>query len=240
MMMKKNFKKMKQTLWQNGVGGHPVHDRAGYLELIVGPMFSGKTSELQRRLRLAQIAGYGVKAFKYVHDVRYGEKMSTHDSIGYEAYAFNNIENIFSQLNGEQIVGVDEIQFALLPEKFDDKFSYEKICESALDKIKTKVQTGTHFICAGLPTNFRGEPFNYFMHLLLGHADMVSSFTAICTYKENGMQCSRPATRTQRIINGQPAHYDDPLTLIGAQDSYEARCPAHHFVPRGESRTLFN
>jgi thymidine kinase len=231
--------------WQASLKNHSfpssgIHsNRGGYLELIIGPMFSGKTSELQRRLKLARIAGYNVMGFKYNLDVRYGENMNTHDSISLEACGFTSIDDILQNSEGYQIVGVDEIQFALLPEKFATQDEYFKACNKALRAIKEKVQNGTHFLLAGLPSNFRGEPFNYFMHLLLGNADLINSFSAICTYKENDMQCSQAATRTQRIINGQPAQYDDPLTLIGAQDSYEARCPRHHIVPRSSNLSLF-
>lgn len=213
--------------------------RGGYLELIIGPMFSGKTSELQRRLKLAKIAGYNVLGFKYTLDNRYGEKMNTHDSVSFEAKGFKNIQDILEHSKGYQIVGVDEIQFAMLPENFSNEQIYRKACEIALVQMKEEVKNGTHFLLAGLQGNFRGEPFNYFMHLLLGHADIINSFSAICTFKENGSQCSQAATRTQRIINGQPAQYDDPLTLIGAQDSYEARCPKHHFVPKASNLSLF-
>jgi len=214
--------------------------QSGYLEMIVGSMFSGKTSELQRRLKLSQIAGYQLKAFKYIFDNRYGQSMNTHDSISFEAEGFKNINEILEKSVGYKIVGVDEIQFALLLDNYGSEEEYRIACEKALSEIKERVSGGTHFIFAGLPVNFRGEPFNYFMQLLMSNADILNTFTAICTYRESDHQCNQSATRTQRIINGQPANYYDPLILIDAQDHYEARCPKHHFVPKATTSQLFN
>jgi len=214
---------------------------SGYLEIVVGPMFSGKTSELQRRLRLAQIAGYRVKGFKFLRDARYGEKMNTHDSMEFEAENFENIFQILEKSRGFEVVGIDEVQFALLGDSFSTESEYLEQCWKAINEMKERIQEGTRFIAAGLPTNFRGEPFNMLMNLLLGNADRIDSFTAICTFKnrENQKQCNNTATRTQRIIDGQPAAYNDPLTLIGAKESYEARCPLHHFVPKVKTEQLF-
>jgi len=216
-----------------------INVSSGYLEVVTGPMFSGKTSELQRRLRLAKIAGKKVKAFRYMKDERYGVDMHTHDSVGLEAVPFRDIFDVLNAIDDAEIVGIDEVQFALMEGGFSTATEYKLKCEEVVAILQEKTAKGTTFICAGLPTNFRGEPFNEFMKVLLGHADIIDTFSAICTYYNEGRQCSGLATRTQRIVNGQPAAYNDPLTLIGAKESYEARCPSHHFVPKGISNSLF-
>ena len=216
-----------------------MNKESGYLEVVVGPMFSGKTSELQRRLRLAKIAGKKVIGFKYSKDMRYGEAMNTHDSISFDAVPFSSFQEILDKSKEFEVVGVDEVQFAILEDNYSSKNEYEEQCAKFVKEIKERLKDGVRFICAGLPTNFRGEPFNYLMNTMLGFADSIDSFSALCTYKENTVQCNNKATRTQRIVNGEAASYDDPLTLIGAKENYEARCPLHHFVPRVGSRKMF-
>lgn len=212
---------------------HRSISKSGYLEMIVGPMFSGKTSELQRRLRLAKIAGHKIQAFRFTEDTRYSKDMATHDKLTFKAKPYKNIWEILSQINPHtNIVGIDEIPFSLMEENHSDFNHYLQSIKRAISMIKELNQKGIRFLCAGLNCNFKGEPFNEWTKELIANADIVHSLDAICTHVDSeGRQCNLPATRTQRLIDGKPADYNDPLKLIGASDSYEARCPMHHFVP---------
>lgn len=184
---------------------------SGHLEVICGSMFSGKTEELIRRVRRACIARRAVQVFTPAIDTRYGaRRVASHNGLDFDAIPVERPEDIVTHIQPETtVVAIDEAQF------FDEKIV--AIAESLAD-------SGLRVIVAGLDMDFRGEPFGP-MPALMCHADAVQKLHAIC------MVCGEEATRTQRLVNGAPAHYDDPIILVGAAESYEARCRAHHVVP---------
>lgn len=184
----------------------------GWVEVITGPMFSGKTEELIRRLRRAVIARQNVQVFKPAIDHRYGlQRVASHSGFSFEAMAVERAEDILTHVREEtNVVAIDEVQF------FND---------AVVDVVQRLAHQGRRVIISGLDTDFRGEPFGP-MPLLLAQADQVDKLHAIC------MVCGGPATRTQRLINGRPARYDDPVILVGAQELYEPRCRLHHEVLR--------
>ncbi|MFH1461563.1 MAG: thymidine kinase [bacterium] len=180
----------------------------GRLEVVCGSMFSGKTEELMRRLRRAEYAKQNVLTIKHKIDNRKNiATISSHD--GKERIAFNidnnkdNIQKILDLANKNiQIVGIDEIQF--FPQEI-------------IPVIMDLLSMGKNVIVAGLDLDFRGEPFGI-MPTLMAVADNVLKLKAICVV------CGKDAHHTQRIINDQPAKYDDPIILVGAEECYEARC----------------
>ncbi|HFC08471.1 MAG TPA: thymidine kinase [Chloroflexi bacterium] len=183
----------------------------GRLEVIAGPMFSGKTEELIRRLRRAVIARQKVQVFKPALDNRYAKTaVASHAGGVFEAIPLNDIEALEQHLKDDTtVVGIDEAQF------FSEKIT--AIVQRLADR-------GVRVIVAGLDMDFRGEPFGP-MPALLAQADQVDKLQAICVV------CGFPASRSQRLINGKPARYDDPVVIVGASEMYEARCRAHHEVP---------
>ncbi|MGB9586204.1 MAG: thymidine kinase [Anaerolineales bacterium] len=185
----------------------------GSVEVITGSMFCGKTDELIRRLRRAAIARQKVQVFKPAIDNRYAvEKVTSHAGTEFEAKPIENAHQILENLEKDvTVVAIDEAQF------FDDEII--SIVQQLADK-------GMRVIVAGLDTDFRGEPFGP-MPVLMAQAERVDKLQAIC------MVCGEPATRTQRLVNGQPAHYNDPVVIVGAAEMYEARCRKHHVVRRG-------
>lgn len=186
----------------------------GWMEIIVGPMYSGKSEELIRRIRRAKIARQKVQVFKPEIDNRYSiDDIVSHCGEKEEAIAIKNSEEILGFLKKDiDVVAVDEVQF------FDDN----------IIDILTKISNGgKRVICAGLDMNFRGEPFGC-VPKLMAIAEFVDKLQAIC------MCCGNPATRTQRLINGKPANYNESVILIGAKESYEARCRKCHSVPKDE------
>ena len=197
-------------MFDGRMGGMKHHH--GSVEVIVGSMFSGKTDELIRRLRRATIARQKVQVFKPIIDNRYAvEKVASHDGNVYEALPIDTSQDILKHLDSETtVVGIDEAQF------FDHEIA----------KIANQLAAqGVRVIVAGLDMDFRGEPFGP-MPLLLSQADQVNKLQAIC------MVCGEPAYCTQRLVNGSPAHYNDPIIIVGAQEMYEARCRECHAVPR--------
>lgn len=189
-----------------------VH-HTGSIEVICGSMFSGKTDELIRRLRRATIAKQKVQVFKPGVDNRYTiEKVTSHAGSEFDATPVNSPVDILTCLKEDTTVaGVDEAQF------FDD--SIVTVVTQLADK-------GIRVIVAGLDMDFRGEPFGI-MPQLMAVSEKVDKLQAIC------MVCGEPASRTQRLVNGQPANYHDPVVIVGASELYEARCRKHHEVPRG-------
>lgn len=185
--------------------------QAGQVEVICGSMFSGKTEELIRRVRRATIAKQKVQVFKPDIDTRYSiERVTSHNGQGFEAIPVKNSEDIFAKLEPDTtVVAIDEAQF------FDPQI--ERVTEKLAGR-------GLRVIIAGLDMDFRGEPFGP-MPVLICCADEVQKLHAIC------MVCGEPASRTQRLVNGQPARYDDPIIMVGASESYEARCREHHRIP---------
>lgn len=187
----------------------------GRIEVITGSMFSGKTDELIRRLRRATIAKQKVQVFKPALDDRYAvEKLASHAGSEFEATPVNNAQEILQAVNGDTtVVAVDEAQF------FDDVI---------LQVISDLADRGVRVIVAGLDMDFRGEPFGP-IPAIMAMAEEVDKLHAIC------MVCGNDASRSQRLINGKPARYDDPIVVVGASEMYEARCRAHHYVLRDES-----
>ena len=184
----------------------------GSLEVVCGSMFCGKTEELIRRLRRAVIARQKVQVFKPIIDIRYQvAKVASHSGAAFEALPIDNSSQILEQLNPETtVVGIDEAQF------FDPDI---------IEVVQQLVNDNKRVIVAGLDTDFRGEPFGV-MPILMALAETVDKLQAIC------MVCGEPASRTQRLVNGEPAYYDDPIIIVGASEMYEARCRLHHIIPR--------
>ena len=184
----------------------------GWVEVICGSMFSGKTEELIRRVRRAEIARQKVQVFKPALDDRYTvEKVASHNGLHWEAIPVEAATGILGLVESDTtVVAIDEAQF------FD--WSIAEVSNRLADQ-------GIRIIAAGLDMDFRGEPFGP-MPLLMAQAEQVDKLQAICVV------CSAPASRTQRLINGQPARYDDPVIMVGASEVYEARCRHCHQVPR--------
>jgi thymidine kinase len=184
---------------------------AGGVEVITGSMFSGKTDELIRRLRRAKIARQQIQVFKPAVDTRFeDDKVTSHAGTEFEATPVAAAEDVLSSVDGETtVVGVDEAQF------FDEGIT--RVVQAMADR-------GLRVLVAGLDTDFRGEPFGP-MPALMSQAERVDKLHAIC------MVCGGDASRTQRLIDGKPARYDDPVVVVGASELYEARCRQHHEVP---------
>lgn len=182
----------------------------GYIEVISGCMFAGKTEELIRRINTLEFAKKNVLVFKPVIDNRYAENMVvSHAGSSVQSYNIAKAVEILEYVNEKtDVVAVDEVQF------FDDDIVL--VCDELAGR-------GIRVMVAGLDTDFRGEPFGV-MPKLMTTAEFVTKLTAVCTI------CGAPATRTQRLVNGNPAAYDDPTILVGASESYEARCRHHHIV----------
>ena len=188
----------------------------GWLEVITGPMFSGKSEELIRRVTRALIAGQNVQVFKPTLDDRYDAvAIASHNGRKLEAQPISSVDDITRFLKKDtQVIAVDEVQFL----------------SKAFTPLGLRLaDQGSRVIIAGLDLDFRGIPFGP-MPELLAQAEVVVKLTAICS-------CGRAATRTQRLIQGQPAHASDPVILVGASESYEPRCREHHVVLTAERLT---
>lgn len=188
-----------------------VMKQSGWLEVICGSMFSGKSEELIRRVRRATYANLRVQVFKPAIDNRYDDvAVVSHNGNSVTATPVDTSKDILENIqDGIEIVGIDEAQF------FDD---------GIIDVAEQLADQGIRVIAAGLDRDFRGEPFGP-MPVLMALAESVTKLNAICPI------CGSPASRTQRLINGQPASYNDPIILVGASESYEPRCRHHHDVP---------
>lgn len=184
------------------------HD--GKVEVICGSMFCGKTEELIRRVRRAVIAKQEVQVFKPVIDDRYSvEHVSSHAGQFIEAQPIQCAADMMKYLKDDTtVVALDEAQF------FD---------REVIDIVDDLASQGIRVIVAGLDLDFRGEPFGP-MPFLLCRAEEVTKLHAICVI------CGEDACRTQRLVDGKPAGYDDPVIMVGAQETYEARCRKHHIV----------
>lgn len=187
-------------------------ERYGQVEVICGSMFSGKTEELIRRVRRIQIARQQVQVFKPALDDRYGiERVTSHNGVNVDAVSVGSAHEILGLVKPDtHVVAIDEAQF------FD---------EAIIGVCNTLTERGLRVIVAGLDTDFRGEPFGP-VPQLMAEAERVDKLRAICVI------CGDEASRTQRLINGQPATYDDPVILVGAREAYQARCRHCHQVPR--------
>lgn len=186
----------------------------GQIEVVCGSMFSGKTEELIRRVRRAIIAKQNIQVFKPQVDDRYGiNEVTSHNGQNVQAVPMPEARLILDNINDDTtVVAIDEVQF------FDD---------GIIEVVERLANNGMRVILAGLDTDFRGEAFGQ-MPELMARAEEVTKLRAICVV------CGHQATRTQRLVNGNPAYYDDPIILVGAQESYEPRCREHHAVPRRE------
>ncbi len=184
----------------------------GSIEVICGSMFSGKTDELIRRLVRAKIAKQKVQVFKPAIDVRYAQgKVTSHAGADFDAIPVGRAEDILQKVDGDTtVVGIDEAQF---------------MDARVVDVAQGLADRGMRVLVAGLDMDFRGEPFGP-MPELMSKAERVDKLHAIC------MVCGDEASRTQRLVNGRPARYDDPVVIVGAAEMYEARCRLHHEVPR--------
>ncbi|MGI8907436.1 MAG: thymidine kinase [Candidatus Sumerlaeaceae bacterium] len=188
---------------------HIMKSKTGWIEVICGSMFSGKSEELIRRLRRAHIARQRVVAFKPRIDKRYdtGGTISSHSQQHVECIAIDDPKEIHDHLDGDtEVVGIDEVQFfgpGIVP---------------VVEQLATR---GVRVICAGLDQDYRGLPW-YPMPELLARAEYIEKTLAIC------MVCGNPANRTQRKV------LSADLVLIGSADLYEARCRGCHTVPEDE------
>lgn len=187
--------------------------RPGWIEVIAGVMFSGKSEELIRRVRRAVIAKKQVQVFKSHLDARYAGlySVSSHDGVAVEAEPVDASDQISRKLRPNiEVVAVDEAQF------LDD---------GIIETANTLADRGVRVILAGTDVDFRGLPFGP-MPTLMCIAELVDKFQAICVV------CGGPATRNQRLVNGKPALWDSPTIMVGGRESYEARCRHCHRVPR--------
>lgn len=197
-----------------------IMKQSGWIEVICGSMFSGKTEELIRRIRRAQYGRLSVQVFKPAIDNRYTEtSVVSHNGTSIVAYPVHSAEDIVKMVDKNvQVIAIDEAQF---------------FTEPIISIVNTFAHQGIRVILAGLDTDFRGEPFGFMPHLM-AMSEYVTKLTAVCPV------CSSPATRTQRLINGQPASYHDPVVMVGASESYEPRCRHHHEVPNKPKSTLLD
>jgi thymidine kinase len=188
---------------------------SGGIELICGGMFAGKTEELIRRVRRAHFARQKVQVFKPALDNRYAmERVSSHNGVQLDAVPVSSSQEILHLIAPDTtVVAVDEAQF------FDPEIV--QVCNELADR-------GMRVIAAGLDMDFRGEPFGP-MPVLMTQAERLDKLQAICVV------CGAAASRTQRLVDGQPASYDDPVIMVGAQETYEARCRHCHEVPGGRT-----
>ena len=184
----------------------------GWIEVIAGVMFSGKSEEVIRRVRRAMIARKRVQVFKSHLDGRYAGiyAISSHDGRSVEAVPVDSSAQIAQSLDPmAQVIAIDEAQFL----------------DNAIVELTTSLAArGRRVIIAGTDTDFRGEPFGP-MPQLMAVAEVVDKLHAICVL------CGSPASRNQRLVEGRPARYDSPVIQVGGTESYEARCRACHQVP---------
>lgn len=185
----------------------------GWIEVIAGVMFSGKSEELIRRVRRAIIGRKRIQVFKSHLDGRYEGiySISSHDGRTVEAIPVDSASDIGRSIDpSAQVIAIDEAQFL----------------DAGIVRLATSLAgRGRRVILAGTDTDFRGEPFGPMAHLM-ALAEVVDKLHAICVL------CGAPASRNQRLIEGRPAPYDSPIIMVGGRESYEARCRACHQVPR--------
>lgn len=187
-----------------------IAHNSGWVEVICGVMFSGKSEELIRRIKRAVIAKQKVQVFKPDIDNRYDPlSINSHSGVKIQAVTIKQTENILNLVDDDtDVVAIDEIQF---------------FHEDIIPQIENLAKQNKRVIVAGLDLDFKGEPFGI-MPQIMCIAEYVDKLHAIC------VRCCAPATRTQRLINSKPAHYHDPIILVGASDSYEPRCRDCHRI----------
>ena len=186
--------------------------KKGWIEVITGPMFAGKSEALIRRIKRLEYAHKKTLVFKPKIDNRYSEnEIVSHSKIKTRSINIETAQDILKYVDRDtEAVVIDEVQF------LDHEIVH--VAEDLADR-------GIRVIVAGLDRDFRGEPFQNIPELL-ALAEDVTKLTAIC------MRCGAPATRTQRLVNGEPASYDDPIIIVGASESYEPRCRHCHEVKK--------
>ena len=181
--------------------------RGGWLEVVCGPMFSGKSEEMIRRLRRAEIAGQRIVIFKPRIDDRYDvADVVSHAGVRMRAVPVDSVPELVARAAGHDVVGIDEVQF------FD-----RSVAEAAL----SLCDAGLRVVAAGLDQDFRRLPFGPIPELL-AHAELVDKLQAVCH------RCGGPATTTQRLVDGRPAPYGGDTIVVGAAEQYEARCRDCH------------
>ena len=181
--------------------------RGGWLEVVCGPMFSGKSEEMIRRLRRAEIAGQRVLLFKPRIDDRYdAADVVSHAGARMRGVPVAGVAELLARADGYEVVGIDEVQF------------FEAEVVSAALRL---ADAGVRVVAAGLDQDFRRLPFGP-MPDLLAHAEFVDKLQAVCH------RCGGPATTTQRLVDGRPAPYSGETIVVGALDAYEARCRECH------------
>lgn len=183
---------------------------SGWIEVICGCMFAGKTEELIKRIKVLQYAKQKIVVFKPRIDKRYSEdELASHSGYRLKSMIVDCAHDLLEHVDQDvDVVAIDEAQF------FDMELI--KVCEYFAD-------SGIRVIVSGLDRDFRGEPFGVIPELLT-RGEFVTKLNAICSV------CGSPATRTQRLVNGESASYDDPIVLVGASESYEPRCRHCHEV----------
>ena len=181
--------------------------REGWIEVISGCMFAGKTEELIRRINVLSYAKKNIIVFKPKIDNRYSDsEIVSHSGAKVPCLVVEKAQDILKKIEADtEVVAIDEVQF------FDKDIV--EVCEYLADK-------GIRVMVAGLDKDFRGESFGV-MPELLTRAEFVTKLTAVCA------KCGDPATRTQRLVNGKPAGFEDPIVMVGADESYEPRCHCH-------------
>jgi thymidine kinase len=192
------------------------HQTGGWIEVVAGVMFSGKSEELIRRVRRAIIARKRVQVFKSHLDARYAGiySISSHDGRTVEAIPVDSASQIAVQIDPmAHVIAIDEAQF---------------LDESVVALATSLAGRGRRVILAGTDTDFRGEPFGP-MPSLMCVAQVVDKLHAICVL------CGGPASRNQRLIGGKPAPWDSPTVMVGGTESYEARCRMCFSPPRKDS-----
>ncbi|MDY0210704.1 MAG: thymidine kinase [Acholeplasma sp.] len=182
----------------------------GWIEVVCGPMFAGKTEEIIRRIRRLEYAKKNVLVFKPSIDNRYSDsEIVSHNKTKAKSINVSKAKEILTYIDEHtDAVVIDEAQF------MDNDIV--QVAEQLANR-------NIRVIVGGLDRDFRGEPFGP-MPQLLALAEFVTKLTAICVVS------GQPATRTQRLINGKPASYHDPIVLVGAAESYEPRSREHHEV----------
>lgn len=185
--------------------------REGWIEVISGCMFAGKTEELIRRINVLSYAKKNIIVFKPKIDNRYSDsEIVSHSGAKVPCLVVEKAQDILKKIEADtEVVAINEVQF------FDKDIV--EVCEYLADK-------GIRVMVAGLDKDFRGESFGV-MPELLTRAEFVTKLTAVCA------KCGAPATRTQRLVNGKPAGFEDPIVMVGADESYEPRCRHCHQVP---------
>lgn len=184
--------------------------KKGWIEVIVGCMFAGKTEELIRRIKILQYAKKNILVIKPSIDDRYSvDEIASHSGYRVKSVNANSALDILKNVDDKvEVVAIDEVQF---------------FNEDIIEVVEYLADKGIRVMAAGLDRDFRGEPFGV-MPELITRAEFVTKLNAVCVV------CGAPATRTQRLVNGKPASYNDPIVMVGASEAYEARCRHCHKV----------